>query len=156
MWGLTCGDWLRGHSGRHGPAWRGLTWQIEVRGLAKCIVGANESRTLPLALPKHRTLFGIMRSPSTKTTAGAGATVPSADICSMSTADISISIRCCITQHQRLALARSRWTQDGDNMVPRWPEMLQHGSKKNSTWPKGASRSGQVGQLGAQVGPTWP
>ena len=91
-----------------------------------------------------------------KTTAGAGATVPSADICSMSTADIGISIRCCITQHQRLALARSRWTQDGDNMVPRWPEMLQHGSKKNSTWPKGASRSGQVGQLGAQVGPTWP
>ena len=91
-----------------------------------------------------------------KTTTGAGATVPSADICSMSTADISISIRCCITQHQRLALARSRWTQDGDNMVPRWPEMLQHGSKKNSTSPKGASRSGQVGQLGAQVGPTWP
>ena len=43
---------------------RGLLWLIEVRGLAKCIVGANESRPLPPALPKHRTLIGIMRSPS--------------------------------------------------------------------------------------------
>ena len=44
---------------RHSPAWRGLAWLIEVRGLAKCIVGANESRPLPPALPKYKKLFGV-------------------------------------------------------------------------------------------------
>ena len=95
---------------RHGPAWRDLAWLIEVRGLAKCIVGANESRPLPPALPKHRTLIGIMRSPSKNNNRRRSYPIGRHLFCPS------------CSQHGPIVASRCpRWNLGGANMVSRWP-----------------------------------
>ena len=129
---------------RHGPAWRGLVWLIEVRGLAKCIVGSNESRTLPPALPKHRTLFGIMRSPS-KTNSGRRS------YCSIGRHLFYVNSRHRY-QHQMLHHAASASSISKKQMDSRW---RQHGPEMARDAPTWVEKEFNMAQGSIQIGPSW-
>ena len=117
---------------------------IEVRVLAKCIVGSNESRTLPHVLPKHRTLFGIMRSPS-KTNSGRRS------YCSIGRHLFYVNSRHRY-QHQMLHHAASASSISKKQMDSRW---RQHGPEMARDAPTWVEKEFNMAQGSIQIGPSW-
>ena len=139
--------------------------------MAKCIVGANESRPLPPALPKHRSLIGIMRSPSKNNNRRRSYPIGRHLFCPSCSQHGQFKASRCPRwnlgganmlsrwpryAHKKLNIAPGsakiqprwpRWSQDGANMAPRWSKTRQHEPKRRLTWPK----RGQDGQGGANM-----
>ena len=137
-----------------------------VRGGVKSSARPSACRPLPPALPKHRTLIGIMRSPSKNNNRRRSyCPIRRHLFCpSCSQHGPIVASRCprwnlgganmvsrwptCAHKELNIALESAkirprwqRWSQDGARMAPRWSKTRQHEPKRSLTCPKRAPRS---------------